>query len=299
MRTISLKTIWNTTKEAVSSWWEKDPFRESAAVAYYAIFSLPGLLVVIITVAGFFWERDVITNHIIDQIGQTMGHGTAEQIKEMLTMAGRSSESWWASIIGVLTIIIGATGVFAELQKALNRVWEVKTVKEKGLWPLVRTRVFSFGLILSIAFLLLISLVVTTLLSAVSNRLAGSLSYIAILFQLVDFLISFGVITVLFALMYKVLPDARIKWRNVWHGAMATALLFIVGKFGLGLYFGTAKPASNYGAASSLILILLWVSYSSIIFFLGAEYTHANAKRQEGYIKPAPYAVSEPEETQR
>ena len=196
----------------------------------------------------------------------------------------RSKDSIWATIIGIITILVGATGVFVQLQKSLNIIWEVEQKKEKsGIWKLLKLRLFSFGLILSIAFLLLMSLVVSTLLAAAGDwiKTAWSESLIWI-FNILNVFASLLIITVLFAMMFKFLPDAKIKWKYVWVGGFVTALLFTLGKTLLGLYFGKAEPGSSYGAAGSVILILLWTSYSTMIFFLGAEFTKAYANFHYG-----------------
>ena len=292
---ITIRNIFTVIKTALKEWWDKDPFRESAVIAYYSIFSLPGLLVVIITLAGYIFGRDAVNNNVARQITNTLGADTAEQIQNMIIKASVSNNSVWATIIGVLTIIIGATGVFAQFQKSLNTIWEVKTDPSKsGLWIIIRVRLFSFGMIVSIAFILLASLVISALLSAFGNWLSGHFSdTFVVLLQVVNVIISLNILAVLFALMFKIFPDAKIKWRHVWIGAFVTAFLFEIGKYGLGLYFGKANPASGYGTAGSIILILLWVSYSSMIVFYGAEFTHAYANMFSGKVPPTEIAKPE------
>lgn len=292
---ISLKNTFTLFKTAFKKWNEKDPFRESAIIAYYAIFSLPGLLVVIISLAGYFFGRDAINNHLSQQISGVMGADTAQQIEDMVAKASELKHSVLAAIIGVITIIMGATGVFIQFQKSLNIIWEVKADASKsGLWNMIKVRLFSFGLIISIAFILMVSLVVSALISALGNWISGHISEsFTIILQIINFIISLAILALLFALMFKVLPDAKIKWRHVWIGAIVTALLFDLGKFALGLYFGKADPGSGYGAAGSVILILLWVSYSSMIVFYGAEFTCAYARFYDGDIPADKYAVKE------
>ncbi len=291
-----VKDTWQLLKTAFKSWNEKDPFRESAIIAYYAIFSLPALLVIVIATASLFFGREVVTGTIHDQIAATMGSDTANQVKEMILNASKTKESVLASIIGVITLLVGATGVFAQLQKSLNIIWEVKAdPKKQGILQTLKTRLFSFGLIVSIGFLLLISLVVTSVLSVLSNWMKAHLpDFMMYIFLILNFLVSFGVVVVLFALMFKVLPDAKIKWKHVWVGALFTGLLFELGKFALGLYFGKSEPGSVYGAAGSIVLILLWVSYSSMILFFGAEFTKAHANHVSGAIPPTEIAKKEP-----
>lgn len=290
---IKFKKNLSLFKTAFKEWNEKDPFRQSAVIAYYAIFSLPGLLVVIITLAGYFFGRDAVSGHLSGQISATMGKDTADQVQGMIAVASETKNSMWAAIIGVATIILGATGVFEQLQKTFNIIWEVEPVKSKsGLWNLIRARVFSFGLIISIAFILLISLVVSTILAALGTWVSNHFSEaFLVVLQLISSVISLAILAMLFACMFKFLPDAKIKWRHVWIGSFITALLFEIGKFALGLYFGKADPASGYGAAGSVILILLWTSYSSMIVFYGAEYTRAYVSEHDGKILPDKIAV--------
>ena len=287
------KKVLEIAKIAYKKWNAKDPFRQSAAIAYYAIFSLPGMLVLIVTLAGYIFGREAVSNQMAEQISVTMGPDTADQIKDMIVKATKGGTSIWGTIFGIATILMGATGVFAQFQKSLNQVWEVKASESKsGLWSLLRVRLFSFGLIVSISFILVVSLVVSSVLSAFGAWLSShfSTSFTTIL-QIVNFLLSLTILSMLFASMFKFFPDAEIKWRDVRIGSFVTALLFEIGKFGLGLYFGKANPASGYGAAGSMILILLWVSYSSMIVFYGAEFTRAYASVYSGKVVPTKVAV--------
>jgi membrane protein len=290
-----IKDLLAVLKTAARNWWQKDPFRESAVIAFYAIFSLPGILVVVITIAGAAFGREEVDNYITEQIAAMLGHGTAEQIQDMVVKVGEREGSTLATIVGILTIFIGATGVFAEFQKSLNHIWEVKADPSKsGLWLFIRARLFSFGLIISLAFILMVSLIISAALSAFGDWLATNFSHaFHSMLQVLNFILSMAIITILFSLIYKILPDAKVKWRHVWIGAIVTAALFEVGKFLLGLYFGKADPGSNYGAAGSIILILLWVSYSSMLVFFGAEFTHAFAKKYSRNIAPNELAVRE------
>lgn len=292
---LKFKKTSHLLKIAFKKWWTKDPFKESAVIAYYAIFSLPGLLVVIITIAGYFFGAEAVNNHLASQISSTMGNDTAEQVQEMVKIAGKSKSSIWAAIIGVVTILAGATGVFAQFQKSLNIIWEVKADEKKsGIWTLIRVRLFSFGLIVSIAFILIVSLIISTTLSAFGNWLSSHFSEsLLVVLQVLNLILSIIILAFLFALMFKFFPDAKIQWNHVWVGAMVTALLFELGKFGLSIYFGKSDPGSGYGAAGSIILILLWVSYSSMIVFYGAEFTHAYAELHDGYIPPDKNAVKQ------
>ena len=292
---MALKNILSLLKIAFKEWWSKDPFRESAVIAYYSIFSLPGLLVVIVTLAGYFFGRDVVNKHITDQITAMLGAETAIQIQNMIVQASRIQNSVWLTVFGLVIIIIGATGVFAQFQQSLNVIWEVKVDTTKsGIWNVIKVRLFSFGLIVAIAFLLIVSLVISAMLSAfgvwISHHFSDSF---LIVLQVVNSIFSFIIIAVLFALMFKIFPDAKIKWKDVWIGSFLTAFLFEIGKVGLGLYFSKADPGVGYGAAGSVILILLWVSYSSMLVFYGAEFTHVYAVRNSGKVIPSEIAKKE------
>ncbi len=283
---------WDIIKRTAIAWNAADPFRQAAVISYYAIFSIPALLVIVISAAGFFFGKEAVSGHISAQISAIMGNEAAKQIEEIVAKASETKNTVLASIIGIITLILGATGVFAQLQKSLDLIWEVE-VKAKKMWlKSLKDRLFSFGLILSIGFLLLISLLISAGLSAFSELIKDYLpDFMMFVFRLLSFIISFAVITVLFMLMFKILPDVRTKWKNVWIGAMITSLLFIAGKFALGLYFGKAEPASVYGAAGSIILIMLWVNYSSMIVFFGAEYTKQFSLYHGEKIEPKKDAV--------
>ena len=269
MKKISFNKIYNFIKTTVKSWLARNPYREGAVMAYNAVFALPGLLVVVITLAGYFLGDEVISGHLHKQIASAMGNETADSIQKMVLMSMKIKNSPLAAVISVATIIIGATGVFVELQTALNNIWEVKAAPSKsGIWNYIRSRILSFGLIITIAFLLLISLVISSVLSALGNWIQQYWSEsLLVIFHFLNIIFSLAIITLLFAIMFKFIPDAKIKWPSVWFGAFVTALLFVIGKTGLGLYFGTSKPASVYGAAGSVVLILLWVAYTSVIVF--------------------------------
>lgn len=279
-----LKYFFTALKISSKEWWAKDPFKESAVIAYYAIFSLPGLLVVIITVAGYFFGQEDVKTQIVLQIKSTMGADTAQQIQDIIVKGAESKNSILATIVGIFTILIGATGVFVQFQKSINTIWEVKADESKsGILTLLKARLFSFGLIIAIAFVLITSLVISATLSALGTYINNYFSEsLLVILQIINFIFSLSILAVLFAIMFKFFPDAKIKWRQVWIGSFLTAILFETGKTALGLYFGKADPGSGYGAAGSIILILLWVSYSSMIVFYGAEFTHAYAELKDG-----------------
>lgn len=284
--------FWEITKRTIAAWNKADPFRQGAIISYYAIFSIPALLVIIITAAGYFFGKEAVSGEISRQISTAMGPETAKQLEEIVANASESQNTVLATIIGIITLIVGATGVFVQLQKSLDLIWEVEVSAKKAWLKSLKDRLFSFGLIMSIGFLLLVSLLISAGLSALSDWIKASMpDFIMFVFRLISFVISFAVITVLFAMMFKILPDAKIRWKDVWLGAMITSLLFIAGKFALGLYFGKANPGSAYGAAGSIILLMLWVNYSSMIVFLGAEYTKQFALHFGRDIEPTKDAV--------
>ncbi len=294
MTPLKLKDLGQIFKTTFNQWNDKDPFRQSAVIAYYAIFSIPGLLVLIIAIAGYFFGQDVVNKNLTAQISQTMGAQTALEIQEILTKSTAEKSTTWASIVGIVVLLVGATGVFVELQKTLNLIWNVRIKPQNGIWLIIKARLFSFGLILAIAFLLIISLVISTALVAISNFIQFESSPLMMtLYGILNFVISLLVISALFAMIFKILPDAKIQWKHVWLGSLLTGLLFTIGKMALAYYFGKADPASIYGAASSIILILLWVSYSSMILFFGAEFTAAYAKMYSGTVAPTNIAKSQ------
>lgn len=291
MRT-HFQKVFTVLKNAFKSWLAKDPFKESAVIAYCAIFSLPGLLVIIMTLAGYFFGREAVNNQVAAQFTSTMGAETAKQIQDMIIQVSRLRNTLLATIIGIITVLVGATGVFAEFQKSLNTIWEVKVdPKKSDILEIIKIRLFSFGLIVSIAFLLVVSLLVSAFISAFGNWLTSHFtdSFMVVL-QFLNIGLSFSILTILFALMFKILPDAKIKWKHVWIGSVVTAFLFEIGKFALGFYFGKANPGTGYGAAGSVILIMLWVTYSSIIVLFGAEFTHSYANMFSGKVAPTEIA---------
>jgi membrane protein len=289
-----LKDIFLIFKVAFNEWVDKDPFRQSAIIAYYSIFSIPGLLVLIIAIAGYFFGTENVNQNLIAQIASTIGQDSALQIQEILEKSTTEKSTTWGSIVGISILLVGATGVFVELQKTLNLIWNVKLKPQNGYWLILKSRLFSFGLILSIAFLLIISLVISTALVAMGNWIKVDTSPLVLtIFEILNFIISLGVISLLFAMIFKILPDAKIQWKHVWLGSIVTGILFTIGKTALSYYFGKAQPASIYGTAGSIILILLWVSYSSMILFFGAEFTAAYAKKFSGIVPPSDLAKVE------
>lgn len=285
-------TIWALIKETFSEWMEDKAPRLAAALSYYTMFSLAPLLIIAIAIAGLMFDTAVAQEQIHAQIKGLVGVEGADAIKEMIEHSGDWGDSIIATLIGVATLLFGATGVFGQLQDSLNTIWEVAPKPNRTWMETIKVRFVPFTMVLGIGFLLLVSLIVSTALASLEQFMQGLLPGMELLGQIFNFAISFGVITLLFAMMYKVLPDVKIAWRDVWIGAAATALLFTIGKFLIGLYLGKSSFSSTYGAAGSLIVILLWVYYSSQILFLGAEFTQVYAKRYGSRIQPAENAVA-------
>lgn len=285
------KNIFSMLKATYNEWNEDEPFRQSAVIAYYSIFSLPALLIIIINTVGLVFGEQAVQGEISTQISNLVGAEAAQQVEEIIASVSQQENNILAIIIGIGTLLFGATGVFYQLQQSLNKVWEVELKPDAGYKKLAIDRATSLGVILAIGFLLLTSLVLTAALTALSDWIQNRLPDFTIyLFQLANLVISFGVVTLLFALIYKVLPDVTISWHAVWVGALVTALLFTIGKSAIGFYFGQSNPASAFGAAGSIILILLWVNYSALIFLFGAEFTQVYARRYGERIEPNSYA---------
>jgi membrane protein len=274
------KEIWLLIRDSGAAWLDDSAASMGAAISYYTIFSIAPLLLIVIAVAGLVLGQEAASGQIFAQLQGLLGDDGAAAIEGMVQNASLSGKSFWATTVGVITLVIGATTVFGELQSALDRIWESPAAaKTEGIWNLLRTRVLSFGMILAIGFLLLVSLVVSAGLAALGSWWAPMLAGWEILLHVINFIISLSVVTALFALIYKFLPRARIGWHDVWIGAGATALLFTLGKFLIGLYIGKSSVASGFGAAGSLVIVLVWVYYSAQIFLLGAEFTWVYAFR--------------------
>jgi len=271
----------NLLKLTYQGWKEDKASRLAAALAYYTIFSLAPMLVIIIAVTGLFWQRDVVQSQLMNQIEGLVGADGRAFVSDLLTGASNPAQGIFATVAGVITLMLGALGVFNELHNALNTIWEVKEEETKGFLESIKqvifNRLLSFTMILGIGFLLLVSLVISAGISAVEETIGNAVPLSEILLQLVNLIISIGVITVLFALIFKFLPDAEIAWRDVWLGAFVTAILFSLGKFLIGLYLGNSAVASSFGAAGSLVLLLVWIYYSAQILLFGAEFTQVYA----------------------
>lgn len=289
-----VKSIWNIIKQSVSDFIDNRVLKLSAALAYYTIFSLPGLVIIIIWVTDIFYGKQAVEGSVYGQIEGLVGKDAAIQIQETIRNATLSSDSHLATIVGLATLIIGATSVFGEIQDSINLVWKLKAKPKKGRgWlKLIINRLLSFSIIISLGFLLLVSLIVNGVMDALIGKLTASFPdtqvMLAYIFNLV---FTFLVTAFLFGLIFKVLPDARIKWKHVRAGAFTTALLFMGGKFLISYYLGQSKMSSAYGAAGSIIVMLLWVYYSSIILYFGAVFTRVYAIHTGSRIYPSQYAV--------
>lgn len=291
MRVRSIITLLGT---AGSEWMNDNALRLSAALAYYSIFSLAPLLVIVVSVAGLIFGEAAARGQIADQMGELAGHRAAEAIQALVLSTSRKSASVSATLIGLAVLLFGASGAFTELKDALNTIWGV-TVRPGRPWStLVRDRFLSFTMVLGVGFLLLSSLILSAALTAISNSMRNLLTLPAAVWHCVDFLVSFAVVTLLFGMIFKVMPNVRIRWRDVWVGAGGTALLFTIGKFLIGFYLGTSGVGSSYGAAGSAVVILLWVYYSACILFFGAEFTKAYVLRYGCGIVPDRWAVLRP-----
>jgi membrane protein len=290
---MSLKPALDMLKESFKEWKDDDALQLGAALAYYTIFSIAPLLLIVIAVAGLVWGREAAEGQIYRQFDNLVGAQGAAALQTMVGNAAKQGDKSGilATVVAAVTALFGATGVFAQLQNALNKIWNVEPKPDRGILSFVMTRVISFGMILGIGFLLLVSLVVSAGLAAVNSYMSGLIPGAESVFQVIHFVIAFGVVTLLFAMMYRFLPDVKIAWRDVWIGAAITALLFTIGKFLIGLYLGHSSAASVFGAVGSLVVVLLWIYYSTQILFFGAELTQVYARRYGSNIVPDEHAV--------
>ena len=279
-------------KQTASEWMEDDAPSLGAALAYYTVFSLAPLMTIAIAIAGFFFGKEAAQGQIFDELRVLLGEEGGKAIEEMVQSASaQPTVGVVATVISVIILLFGASGVFGQLQASLNRIWGVKPKPGRGVLGMIQDRLLSFGFTLVVGFLLLVSLLLTAGIALVADLAGGLMPASETLTQLLNFVLSLAIITLLFAMIFKFLPDAKIAWRDVWIGAFLTALLFTVGKFALGLYLGKSSVASSYGAAGSLIVLLLWVYYSSQILFFGAEFTQVYANRFGSRVAPADNAV--------
>lgn len=293
MGQITVKGLWTILKKAGKGFADDKVPKLSASLAYYTIFSLGPMLVIIIFLANLFWGEAAVEGALVGQLGNLIGERAAGQIQEIIRNAGVDSNSNMAAVLGFVTLIIGATTVFSEIQDSINFIWNLQKRENTGWWKLLLTRLLSFSVVVGLGFLLLVSLVVNALLEGLMDRLREMFPDMAVFFIYgFNLVLTLAVTSILFGIIYKVLPDAQVKWSDVGVGAFFTALLFMLGKFGITLYIGRSDVGSTYGAAGSLVILLLWIYFSSMILYFGAEFTKAWAVVYGGKIRPNQYTVT-------
>ena len=279
---MSPRRLWRTVKSAAIAWKNDSAPSMGAALAYYTVFSIVPLLILIIAVAGLFFGADAVREEIVRELGRLMDETGAEMIDALLESANRPERGITAGVVSIFTLLLGATTVLAELQRALDVIWKAPASKRpKGVWGLLRARFLSLGMILALGFLLVVSLALSTALAALGEWWGGAREDWMRLLEVLNFVFTFAVITAVIAAIYKFMPSVKIHWRDVWVGAAVTALLLAIGKYLIGLYIGRTGIASGFGAAGSLIVILVWVYYSTQIFLLGAEFTWVQAQQPQ------------------
>lgn len=295
-----VKEIVGLLRETFTQWNKSSAAADSAGIAYNAIFSLPGLLIIVIWIAGFFFADEAIRGEINRQVSEVAGEEIGNSIQDMVRSAVWDRENVWMKIIGVFSLVFGATTLFFQMQKSLNELWGVEAAPKRALQKYVLDRANSLGMILIISFLLLISMMLTSVLGIASNWITTEFGLETfILIQVVNFFVSFVVVTILFGLMFKILPDVEIRWNSVWIGAIVTAFLFTIGKFLIGIYFEIAKPTSVFGAAGTIILLMMWINYSCQLVFFGAEFTKVYAIKKGYSIRPSKFAKWNAEKLQQ
>jgi membrane protein len=287
-----MRSLWNVTLQAARDWWEDNCLRLAASLAYYTALSLAPLILLLVGVLGVVLDRQQVASQLESQLEGLMGPAGRELVTSILTTTSPEGGTL-ATVVGLVTLFIGATAVFGELQTTMNLIWEVRPAPTDGvwagIWAWLRERVFSLAIVFALAFLLLVSLVVSAALAGAAALLWGPEQ--TFLSRLLELAVSLAVLTLGFALLFKYVPDAEVRWRDVWLGGFATAVLFTLGKTAIGYYLGQASVGSAYGAAGSMVVLLVWVYYSALIVFFGAEFTQAWATRQGG-VAPQPHAVA-------
>jgi membrane protein len=287
-----MKSFWRIAKQAALEFVNDSGMKLSAALAYYTIFSIGPVLIIIISLAGLFYGREAVQGKIYYQINGLVGNSAALQIQDIIQNIEKSQLSASGAVIGVIVLLIGATGVFTEIQDSINYIWSIKAKPKRGLLKLLMNRLISFSLIISFGFVMLVSLIVNALVDLLQERLEWYFDSVTVyIFQGVNYLILFAIISILFAIIFRVLPDATIRWRDAFVGAAFTAFLFLIGKFLIGFYLKYSNIGVTYGAAASMVLLLLWVYYTSIILFFGAEFTKVYTLNFGSGIQPDKTAV--------
>jgi membrane protein len=291
---VTLGALGTILRRALAGWWNDDVPRLGASLAFYTLFALAPILVVAIAIGGFAFGEEAVRGQVVGQIQGLIGREGAQAVQAMLEGASRPSTTWPATIAGVFTFFLGATGAFLELQTALNTIWRVKPKASGNYFRLlIKQRLISFGLAVALGFLLLTSLLVSAALAAIHAYMGNAFPGVLVLWEALNVVVSLGVITLLFAMVYKVLPDRKLSWGDVWVGALVTAGLFTIGKLVIGLYLGTTSIASSYGAAGSVIVILVWVYYSAQVVLLGAEFTREYVERFGRRPPPEEFATTD------
>ena len=286
--------IWNLLSVTYTKWTADHAQGLGAALAFYSIFSLVPLLLIVIAIAGLVFGQEAAQGQIIGQIQDLVGEESAKAIQSMIEEARKPAAGIIATVLAIVLLFLGATGVFAQLQEALNIIWRVEAKPEQGMWKIFKDRFISLLAVLGTGFLLLVSLVISAGLSAIGTTLEHVLPVPGFLLQLINFLVSFAIVTFLFAMIYKLLPDRSIQWSDVWIGASITSLLFTIGKFVIGVYLGKSDVGIAYGAAGSLVVILIWDYYASQIFLFGAEFSAVYAHVRGSKLAPSPEARMAP-----
>jgi membrane protein len=298
MKKFSFKLLWQALKDAFKGFSDDKVTKLCASLAYYTVFSLGPLLIVMIFLLGVILGQEAAQNSIYLNLQNFIGPDAAKQIQEIIRNASISGKGGIAAVIGVITLLVAATTVFGEIQDSVNSIWGLKPRPKTGIIKLILTRLLSFGMIASLGFLLLVSLGATAVVEALGDRLKARFEDVAVVvFYVVNLVLNLVVVTLLFSVIFKVLPDARIKWKDIWPGAIATSLLFLIGKFAISFYISKSEVGSTYGAAGSLVVLLLWVFYSAIILYFGAEFTKAFALRKGAKVIPNKYAIWDNSET--
>jgi membrane protein len=288
---MQLGEVGSLLKTTVVEWIDDNAARVAAALAFYTLLSMAPLVLLSVALLGTLMGESDARSRILSEVGSVVGPQAAGALSAVVSSAARSQSGFISSVIGIAVLLVGASGVFGELQYALDTIWGVKPKPGRGMMGILKDRLFSFSMVIGVAFVLLVSLVVSTILSSMGRVVADALPGGAIVWQCVNLTVSLGVITLLFAIIFKVVPDIEIRWRDVLVGAFVTATLFSVGKYVLGLYLGTSSVASSYGAAGSVVALVVWVYYSSQLVFLGAEFTQVFARRYGCEIRPSRNAV--------
>lgn len=289
-----MRWIFTILWEAVKEFFRRKALRLSAGLSFYTVFSLPGLLIIVIWISDFFYGRAAVEGTIYGQINAFVGSDTALMLQDVIRNASTSGDSKLATITGIATLVLGAGSIFGELQDSLNQLWHLKPVPKEGRgWiKLILNRLLSFSMLVSLGFLMLVSLLINGLLDLLSQQLQLLMPHLTyFIMYSVNLLVSFAITALLFAIIFKVLPDARIRWKQVWIGAACTTLFFMLGKFLIAFYLGQNRLSSAYGAAGSVIVLLLWVYYSSAILYFGAVFTRLYASYRGAPIEPSDYAV--------